>query len=255
MLSIDRPDAPLWAMRAGVVNLEIIIPVYNEGENITATLDEIDRKITTPLEILIVFDFDEDNTIPVVHEYIRTKQSENIHLVKNDFGRGVLNAIKKGFDTARSDVVLVIMGDLSDDLAVVDDMYQKIQSGYDIVCGSRYVKGGRQIGGPWLKKTLSRGAGISLHLLTGIPTHDISNSFKMYRTGMIRNFTIESSGGFEIGLEILVKAFLNGYRITEIPSTWRDRAAGKSNFKLGKWLPKYVHWYLLALGGRFLRKK
>jgi len=233
--------------------LDIIIPVYNEGENISSTLNEIFSKIKTANRIFIVYDFDEDNTVPAVKKYVNEKKKENILLLKNDYGKGVLNAIKKGFDRAEKEMILVVMGDLSDDLCVVDNMCEKMKEGYDIVCGSRYMKGGKQIGGPLLKKTLSKIAGLSLHIMTGIPTHDISNSFKMYRKSLINNTHIESTGGFEIGLEILVKAYLKGYKITEVPSIWKDRTAGKSNFKLWKWLPKYIKWYLLAIKGRFIR--
>lgn len=227
--------------------IDIIIPVYNEKEVIVSTLEEIGNKIKTSCRIFIVYDFNEDNTLPVVNEYIKFKKINNIILLKNDYGRGVVNALRKGFDTASNLATLVVMGDLSDDLGIADDMYLKIKEGYDLVCGSRYMKGGRQIGGPAFKKFLTRMAGLSLHWLIGIPTHDISNSFKMYRTSMIKKFKLESIGGFEIGLEILVKAFINGYRITELPSTWKDRVAGKSNFKLFKWLPKYLKWYWLAI--------
>ncbi len=233
--------------------LDIIIPVYNEGENISPTLDEINSKIKTENRIFIVYDFDEDNTLPVVKNYINEKKKDNILLLKNDYGKGVLNAIKKGFDTAEDEMILVVMGDLSDDLCAVNEMCKKMKEGYDIVCGSRYMKGGKQIGGPLLKKTLSHIAGLSLHILTGIPTHDISNSFKMYRKSIVKNTKIESTGGFEIGLEILVKAYLKGYKITEVPSIWKDRTSGTSNFKLWKWLPKYIKWYLLAIKGRFVR--
>jgi dolichol-phosphate mannosyltransferase len=132
----------------------------------------------------------------------------------------------------------------------VDSMFEKMNQGYDIVCGCRYMKGGKQVGGPIIKGLLSRLAGNSLHLIAGIPTHDISNSFKMYRKSVLAEIEIESSGGFEIGMEIVVKAFFKGYRITEVPSTWLDRTAGKSRFKLMKWLPGYIRWYLYALTKR-----
>lgn len=235
------------------VALDIIIPVYNEDKVICDTLNEVKTKITVENRILIVFDFDEDTTVPVVNQYVRENSGINIQLVKNSFGNGVLNAIRTGFEHADAEAVLVVMGDASDDLIAVEKMYQKIQEGYDIVCGSRYMSGGKQIGGQKFKKFLSRMAGLSLHLLTGIPTHDISNSFKLYRTSLVKSITVESTGGFEIGLEILVKAFLNGYKITEVPSIWKDRTAGESRFKLIKWLPCYLRWYLLAVKGKFLK--
>ena len=228
-------------------SLDIIIPVYNEKDVIESTLNEVQKKVKSEYRILIVYDFDEDNTLPVIKNYISNNDLSNIFLVKNDIGRGVLNAIKKGFQEADALATLVVMGDLSDDLSIVDSMYDKIKEGFDIICGSRYVKGGKQIGGPVFKGLLSRVAGLSLHWITGIPTHDISNSFKMYRTSILKEITVESTGGFEIGLEILVKTFIKKGKITEIPSVWKDRVAGESNFKLWNWLPKYLRWYFFAI--------
>jgi len=230
-------------------SLQIIIPVYNEGENIAKTLSEIESKITAPHNTLIVYDFDGDNTLPVVNQFIRERNAKNVTLVKNSYGKGVLNAIRTGFDSTKDGVVLVVMADSSDDLSIVDSMFAKINQGYDIVCGSRYMKGGKQVGGPIVKGLLSRIAGSSLHLITRIPTHDITNSFKMYRKSVLNDIKIESTGGFEIGMEILVKAFLKGYKIAEIASTWQHRVAGKSRFQLRKWLPAYIRWYFYAIRG------
>ena len=227
--------------------LNIVIPVYNEAENIKNTISEINQRVSTPHKIFIIYDFDEDNTLPVVRNLM--KEQNNIELVKNKYGKGVLNAIKTGFENIKEGVILVVMADLSDDLSKVDEMFEKISEGYDIVCGSRYMKGGRQIGGPRFKKLLSRLAGVSLHYLTGIPTHDITNSFKMYTKKVLDDIKIESNGGFELGMEIVIKAFFKGYKITEVPCVWRDRSAGKSRFKLWKWLPNYIYWYLFAISG------
>jgi dolichol-phosphate mannosyltransferase len=227
-------------------DIDIIIPVFNEKDVIVSTLEEIKSKVLTSHRIYIVYDFDEDNTLPVVNGYIASKKTNNIVLLKNDYGRGVMNAIKKGFHVSEALATLVVMGDLSDDLSIVDSMFNKIQEGFDVVCGSRYMRGGRQIGGPLFKGFLSRMAGLSLYYLAGVPTHDISNSFKMYTKNVLRSIEIESNGGFELGMEIVVKAFLRGFKITEIPSTWRDRSAGHSRFRLWKWLPHYLHWYFFA---------
>jgi hypothetical protein len=139
------------------------------------------------------------------------------------------------------------MADLSDDLAIADDMYAAYLDGADVVCGSRYMKGGEQIGGPLLKRTLSRLAGVSLHWIRRVPTHDITNNFRLYNKAFLDTLTIESSGGFEVAMEITVKAFKNKRKIVEIPSTWRDRTAGEAKFKLWKWLPSYLRWYFYAL--------
>lgn len=234
--------------------LSVVCPVYNEAENIERLLDELAVKVSVPMEVLIVYDREDDNTIPVVQE-VAAKYPFEIRLVKNIYGSGALNAIKTGFDRSRHEAVLVVMADLSDDLTVVNEMYRLITAeGYDIVCGSRYMPGGQQIGGPLLKRTLSRLAGISLHYLTGLPTRDATNSFKMYSRRILKDVKIESSGGFEIGMELVVKTFVAGRRITELPTTWIDRVAGKSRFRMWKWLPNYLRWYFYAFKGLGKRK-
>jgi dolichol-phosphate mannosyltransferase len=234
--------------------IEIIIPVYNEGESIVRTLEEIESKVDHPHRILVVYDFEQDDTLPPLRRYIERGHG-GIRTEKNHYGRGALNAIRTGFEAAESELCLVCMGDLSDDMAAVRDMLRKMDEGCDVVCGSRYMKGGRQIGGPWFKRTLSRLAGMSLHWLAGVPTHDATNSFKMYRRSLLQRIQIESRGGFEIGMEILIKAHLLGCKIGEVPSTWRDRSGGESKFRLWKWLPNYLHWYRVALRARFARDK
>jgi dolichol-phosphate mannosyltransferase len=230
------------------IPLGIIIPVYDEAANISRTLDAIQELVTTPHVVYIVYDFDEDNTLPVARTY--QNKGFDIRFLKNP-ARGCLGAIMTGLAKAEADYLLVTMADMSDDYSVVDRMYRLMLDGFDLICGSRYMKGGRQIGGPLIKKTMSRMAGVSLCYLAGIPTHDVTNSFKLYRKSMVDTIAIESDGGFEIGMEIAVKAFISGYRVTEVPCTWTDRAAGESRFKVAKWTPKYMRWYLKAFRKRF----
>lgn len=227
--------------------LGIIIPVYNEGESIEVTIHSIKDKIKTSHKIYIIYDFDEDNTLPVVNKIINS--GIPIELIKNPV-KGVVNAIKTGLSKAEEEYLLVTMADMSDDYGVVDLMCKLMSEGYDVVCGSRYMRGGKQIGGPLIKKLLSGLAGISLKYLAGIPTHDATNSFKLYRKSMINAMEIESDGGFEIGLEIVTKAYSAGYRITEIPCVWTDRDHGESRFRIIKWAPKYLKWYVYAIKNR-----
>jgi len=224
--------------------LGIIIPVYNEGANIKATVNAIEQIVKTSHRIYIVYDFDGDNTLPVAKEM--RQKGLPVELLKNPV-RGVANAIKTGLRNAPHNYLLVTMADLSDDYSVVDRMCQLITEGYDMVCGSRYMKGGKQIGGPFFKKLLSRTAGLTLKYFAGLPVHDITNSFKLYRKSMVDNIDIQSESGFEIGMEIVVKAHFAGYKITELPCTWTDRQAGCSRFRIFKWMPKYLRWYFYAV--------
>jgi dolichol-phosphate mannosyltransferase len=226
--------------------IDFVMPVYNEGANVRRALEEIYALVERPKRVLIVYDFDEDDTVPVVREI--APAFPGVELVRNRLGRGVINAIRAGIEAARAEVVIVTMADLSDDLRVVDRMVRLIRDeGYDVVCASRYMRGGAQHGGPLVKRTLSRLAGVSLYWLAGLPTHDATNAFRAYRLGILREFPIESAGGFEYSLELTAKAHVAGYRVTEVPSVWRDRTAGESRFKLAKWMPHYMKWYVYAL--------
>jgi len=230
--------------------LGIIIPVYNEGENIRPTIRAIEANVHTPHRIYIVYDFDEDNTLPAVKK-LQQEGGIALVLLKNSAGK-VVNAIKKGLREAEEKYLLVTMADLSDDYGVVDKMVSLAEKGFDVVCGSRYAKGGKQIGGPLIKKTLSRIAGLSLRFMAGVPTSDVTNSFKLYRKEMVDAIGIESDGGFEIGMEIVIKAHFLGHSVTEIPSTWQDRQEGASRFRILHWLPKYLRWYFFAIKRRIV---
>ena len=224
--------------------LSIVIPVYNEDKNFPKTYKAVKDNLRSPHKILVVYDFDEDTTVPVARKLAR--KDKDLLLVKNNLGRGPLNALKAGFNSVKSGPVLVVMADLSDDLADVDKMLTLYKQGNRIVCGSRYMKGGGQIGGPFIKRTLSRLAGVSLYYLRRIPTHDITNNFKLYDGAFLKTIKIESTMGFSIAIEITVKGFLAGQKIAEVPTTWHDRTEGEANFKLFKWLPQYLKWYFYA---------
>jgi dolichol-phosphate mannosyltransferase len=226
--------------------LSVVVPVRNEAENVRSLFAALATNVPTGSEIVIVYDTDDDPTIPAVRECAEIVPSDLV-LVKNELGKGPACALRAGFNASGGDAILVVMADLSDDLALVKQMASRIQAGDDVVCGSRYMHGGQQIGGPFLKRLLSRTAGISLSFLTGLPTQDPTNAFKMYRASRLRSLDIEGTGGFEISLEIVVKAWEAGAIVSQLPATWIDRTAGESKFRLWKWLPSYLHWYVYAI--------
>lgn len=225
------------------MKLSIVMPVYNEGKVISKTISQVESAVETNHELLIVYDMDEDTTITPTKSL--QKKYPNVKLVKNIYGKGALNALKTGLIKAKGDAVCVMMADLTDDPKIINEMMDKYNAGYDLVAASRYMKGGHQIGGPLIKQVLSRGAGLSLHFLAGLPTHDATNSFKIYSRRFLKKFEIESNGGFELGIELTVKAHFGGFKIAEVPTTW-TYSAKESRFYLKKWLPKYLKWYFYA---------
>lgn len=232
--------------------LAIVLPVYNEGEAVEPVLRALSAAVRTPHELVVVYDFDGDTTVPVVARL--AGEIPGLRGLRNDLGRGVLNAMKAGIAGTSAPYVLISMADGSDEPHVVDPMVALARDGADVVSASRYMRGGRQIGGPLLKRLLSRTAGLTLHWIAGIGTHDPTNNFKLYSRRFLDSVAIESRAGFELALELTVKATLAGRRVDEVPTTWRDRTAGQSNFKLRAWLPHYLRWYMRGLRGRLVRR-
>ncbi len=224
--------------------LTVVVPVYNEGTNIARWWAEAKPHMPAGTSIRVVYDFEGDDTLPVVRDLERA--GAPMSLLRNE-GRGVLRAIVTGLRSAPAGPVLVSMADLSDDLSVVPRMLDAYRAGADLVIASRYVRGGRQLGGPWLKGQLARWGGRSLRWIAGFPASDATNSFRLYDSDLVRRTSIESIGGFEVGFEITLKAWMAGARIAEVPATWRDRTRGESRFDLKRWLPRYARLWLAAL--------
>jgi glycosyltransferase involved in cell wall biosynthesis len=229
----------------------VIVPVYNEGANIAAYCRRALETFPQGFELLVVHDMDEDDTLPALAALPASAKPVATRTVRNAIGRGVRNAIVAGMQAASAPVIIVSMADLSDDLEKLDEMATRAERGAAVVCASRYMKGGAQHGGPFMKGLMSRVAGVTLHWFAGLPTHDPTNSFKAYRKDFLEQTPIESTVGFCLALELTVKAHAAGLRVEEIPAEWWDRAAGESRFRVVAWLPHYLKWYFWAMGRRF----
>lgn len=226
--------------------VSIIVTAYNEGDEIVPYLDRLLESVTLPCEVLVVYDSADDTTAPWVEKYARG--DARVVPTLNTYGRGPARAIRFGFDHAQADVVVVTMADGCDDPMQIDPLVRLVERGVVVAAASRYMRGGQQIGGPVVKSTLSRLAGLSLHLLTRVGTRDATNSFKAYSAAFVREVGIESDHGFEVGLELVSKARRRRLRVAELPTIWLERSFGQSNFHLRQWIPRYLRWYLHAFG-------
>lgn len=232
-------------------SLDIIVPVYNEGQNITGVLDSLNESVDTPFRMLVCYDHDEDNTLGVVKDYSE-KVKFPILLVKNQ-GRGAGEAVITGFRKSEAAAVIVLPADDDYNARIIDLMYEKFGEGSDIVSASRFLRGGCMKGCPLLKSVLVRTASFTLYWLAGIPSHDATNGFRLFSRRVLDQIDIESREGFTYSLELLVKAHRRGYRIEEVPAFWFERKEGKSRFRLGGWLPHYIRWYMYGIATRMMR--
>jgi glycosyltransferase involved in cell wall biosynthesis len=226
--------------------VSIVIPVYNEGEAIGPCLGRIFNGVKLDCEVLVVYDDPSDTTVPYLEKY--AKNDTRVVPTLNTYGSGPARAIRCGIDKARAPIAVVTMADGSDDVDQIDGLCRLVDRGVVVAAASRYTSGGQQIGGPVLKSVLSRLAGLSLYWLARVGTRDATNSFKAYSTEFVREVGIESDTGFEIGIELVAKARRLRRPVAEVPTIWLERAQGASNFKVVRWVPRYMRWYRFAFG-------
>jgi dolichol-phosphate mannosyltransferase len=233
--------------------LDIIIPVYNEGESIAAVLESLKASVRTPFRVLICYDRDTDNTLPALHKYKNT--TFDLVLVKNR-GIGAHGAIIAGFRASVAPAVVVFPADDTYNAKILDQMFQQCtEEGADIVAASRFMKGGCMEGCRWQKALPVRLAGFTLYHLARLSTHDASNGFRLFSRRVLDTIEIESAIGFTYSIELLVKCHRLGWKVSEVPAQWFEREKGSSRFQVSKWLTAYLRWYFYAFMTTYLRRK
>jgi glycosyltransferase involved in cell wall biosynthesis len=235
-----------------MAELDIVIPVYNEGASIVATLRAIERDVTTPARVLICYDFDEDDTLAAIAA--EPDLALDIAFVKNR-ARGPHAAVMTGMAAGTAPYVLVFPADDDYNSGMLDQMVARAREGHDIVCASRFIPGGAMVGCPPLKAAMVRGAAFTLYWLAGVPTRDATNGFRLFSRAFLDRVAIESHEGFTYSLELLVKCHRLGGRVAEVPARWFERKAGASRFRVLRWAPAYLRWYAYAFATTYLRRK
>ena len=223
----------------------MVIPAKDEYRSITPVLLRIAESVSLSFECLVVVDDENDPTVKAVTEL--GVEDPRFRIMVNDSLAGPAAAIKAGIRGSTAPVVVVTMADGSDDPRVIDDLVLLVERGVVIAVPSRYMAGGQHVGAPFLKSMLSRLACLSLYFLARVGTHDATNAFKAYDRRFLDKVGIESRHGFEMGLELVVKARLLRLPVAEVPTIWLERSFGKSEFRLWQWIPQYLRWYFRAL--------
>jgi|TARA_B100000795_G_scaffold43805_1_gene28704 dolichol-phosphate mannosyltransferase len=234
------------------VPLEIIVPVFNEGEKVVKLMKNFELHVSTNFRVLFCYDDASDNIFDYKNELSKFKFE--IVFIKN-VGKGPLSAIKEGFRSGNSDCVIVYPADDFLNFDILDTMYQKFVEGSQIVVASRFIKGGSMNNCPLIKSILVRVASYTLYYLSSIPAKDASNGFRLFSRKLLNEVKIESQVGFAYSLELLAKCNRLKYKISEVPAKWEERSEGQSRFKVLKWLPQYLKWYIYGISTTWLRIK
>ena len=223
---------------------DLIIPVYNE-KNIIKLIDYIFINSKKFLNIYICYDNENDITINIIKNS-KYNNSSKIILLKN-IHKGPCEAIKTGIYSSKADALIVYPADDFNNGLLLDKMYELFLKGYDIVCPSRFMKGGLIKNCPLVKYIIVKIISFSLYRFSSIKIKDPTNGFRLFSRKLIEKYPIKSKLGFAYSLELLVKARKNNYKIHELPSIWIESEDRKSNFKIIKWSKDYLKWYFLAI--------
>ncbi len=230
--------------------LTLVIPVRNEEETILPTLTRLQKSVQTPYTVLIVDDTVDptDKTLEIVTNY--AKNHRYIQVLKKRKGdpHGFSAALSRGIKEVKTEHLVFVMADMCDSPETIDLMHQKITRGkYDLICASRYSRGGNKIGGPKLQSFISAIFNLSLAYFLNLPTKDITNSFKMYRRDTLDRLIIPTGSGFEVSTDLALRAIFSGAKVAEVPTTWYGRTRGVSKFSLLQRGPQYLILYLRSL--------
>ena len=234
------------------MKLDVIIPVYNEDENIILLLKKLEKEIICNFRVLICYDNENDSTL----KYLKDTKliSKEILLIKNP-KQGPNSAIIEGVRLSNAEITLVFMADDFENVKLINKMVNLIDKGNDLVVPSRFIPGGQMIGAKKIKKIITIIGSYLIYYLARIPFKDCTNAFKMFSKNLKDKIKFESTKGFTFALELTAKSYLLNFKIIEIPSIWIEVKNRKSNFKVLKWIPYYIYWLSYSLIKNVLKKK
>jgi dolichol-phosphate mannosyltransferase len=214
----------------------VMIPTYNEKENIRNLIDKLLKLKIENMNIVVVDDNSPDGTSSIVNEI--SKENKKVHLIlrKKDKGRGL--AGKAGFIYALAngaDVVIEMDADMSHHPKYIPEMLKELND-YDLVLGSRRVKGANEVGRGIFRRFVTWGANLYITLMLGIKVKDCNSGFRCFRREALEKIDVKklSSKGPSTVQEILFKTHLKGLKIKEIPITFVNRTKGRSKLGLSQ---------------------
>ncbi|MDD5341002.1 MAG: polyprenol monophosphomannose synthase [Patescibacteria group bacterium] len=227
----------------------VVIPTYNERENIGRLIKEIFSQ-NLPLDILVVDDNSPDGTGNLVEEMKKTEP--RLFILHRNKKEGIGRAYLEGFKWALSknyEYILEMDADFSHDPRELGSLLESAREN-DLVLGSRYIKGGKIIGWSWPRRTVSYFGSLYARIILGLGIHDLTGGFKCFKRIVLETIDLDKvkSNGFVFQIEMTYLAKKNGFKIKEVPITFRDRTAGHSKFDKKIFFEALRNVWLLRFG-------
>jgi dolichol-phosphate mannosyltransferase len=207
----------------------VITPTYNEAVNLPSLISQVLHQ-STDIEILIIDDNSPDGTAAIVKDF--QKNNPRVHLIERPRKMGLGTAYVAGFKFAierKYDYVFEMDADFSHNPKELLNFLLKMQE-YDLVIGSRYIRGVSVVYWPFRRLLLSYFANLYTRVVTGLPVKDATAGFKCYRRAVLENINLDElrSNGYAFQIEMNYKAWKKGFRLCEIPIIFVDRDRGVS---------------------------
>lgn len=221
--------------------LSVVIPAYNEEERIGQTVREIHAALSQARivhEILVINDSSRDGTEDVLRKLV--PEIPTLRYVNNAPPNGFGYATRAGLAAFRGEAVAIVMADGSDSPEDLVAFHHKLQEGYECVFGSRFMRGARLVDYPWPRLVLNRLANVFIQMLFWIRYGDVTNAFKLYRRSVIAGLQPLLSYHFNLTVELPLKAIVRGYSYAVVPTSWFNRTAGVSKFRIKEMGSRYL---------------
>jgi len=216
------------------MRVTVVVPTYNEKENVSELVARIAALAFADLDIVIVDDRSPDGTAVAVRQLMA--RFPFLHIIERSGKLGLGSAYVEGFKYALkegADIVCEMDADLSHAPEDLPRLIAAVTGGADVAIGSRRILGGKIVGWNWRRHFASKGAVWFSRMLLQLRTKDATSGFRAYRTHVLRSIGFESvhSDGYAFQEEMLMRCERKGFIIKEIPTTFIDRTRGSS--KLG----------------------
>ncbi len=216
----------------------VIIPTYNEKENVEAIIRAV-MELPHGFDILIIDDGSPDGTAQIVKNLQAAEFAERLHLVERKGKLGLGTAYIAGFKWALAegyDYVFEMDADFSHDPKDLTRLYEACAAeGYDVAIGSRYVSGVNVVNWPMGRVLMSYYASKYVRLVTGVPIHDTTAGFKCYRRRVLEAIDLDAIRfkGYAFQIEMKFTAYKLGFKIKEVPVIFVNRQLGTSKMSGG----------------------
>ena len=227
-----------------MMKLDIIIPIYNEDENIVRLLKALEDEVVCNFRVLLCYDSESDKTL----KYVKKSSviNKEILLIRNP-KQGPNSAIIEGINSSIAEIILIYMADDFANIKLINNMINLIERGNELIIPSRFIAGGKMLGANKIKKMITIAGSYLIYYLARIPFKDCTNAFKMFTANLKDKIKLDSTTGFTFAMELTTKSYLSNLKIIEIPSIWIENKNRKSNFKIFKWLPYYIYWLMYSI--------